>query len=200
MAKPQCQTHSVTKPPHGRIRAAPLLQCGRTGRVLRVPGNIRRPTCQNPWAHAPPPQHPHFGLPLHTPHSHQLASVGLLGVTLTIGQTPWGSSQGAWHHNDEDWGPPSPSARLTLSPSHHTGESGHATHSGQEKGQVTVSTRQYLKNPRTTMLRPTLPLPNVLILACHTTRPSAVSSHPRASRGLTLTLGLPQSGLSQGAW
>ena len=33
-AKPQCQIHPVTKPPHGQIRALLLIQGGRKGRVF----------------------------------------------------------------------------------------------------------------------------------------------------------------------
>ena len=38
------------------------------------------PPRQNHWAQAPPPQLPHRGLPLHSPHSLQLCSAGLLGA------------------------------------------------------------------------------------------------------------------------
>ena len=58
----------------------------------------------------------------HTPfHLFLWASWGL---TLTLHLPPWGPSQVAWRCNTGDWGQPSPCARLTLSPSHHRGESG----------------------------------------------------------------------------
>ena len=73
-------------------------------------------------------------------------------------------------------------------------------HSGLEKGQGQASTRQYSKNSQAKTLGLTLPLPSVLISASHSTCPTALGSHLRASWGLTLTLDRPQRGLSQGAW
>ena len=77
--KPQCQSHPVAKPPHGRIRALPLIQDGSKGRALRAPGNIRRPPVPKPLGPLSPSTCPHFGQPQHTPHSPGLLSMGLLG-------------------------------------------------------------------------------------------------------------------------
>ena len=38
------------------------------------------PPCQNPWAHARTPQHPHLGPPLCSPHNPPLRPAGLLGA------------------------------------------------------------------------------------------------------------------------
>ena len=97
---------------------------GRKGRALRAPGNIRRHSMPKPLGPRSPHQHPHFGLPLFTTHSHRHTFVGLLEANPNLGWPPRGPSQGALGHNAENWGPPSPSARLTLSSGRHLSPSG----------------------------------------------------------------------------
>ena len=52
--------------------------------------------------------------------AHRTASRSRLPVswvlTLTLGMSPRGTSQGAWRRNAGDWGPPSTGAGLTLPP------------------------------------------------------------------------------------
>ena len=99
------------------------------------------------------------------------------GLTLTLG-LPWrGPSQGGWHRYAGPWGPPSPSARLTLPKCRHpgpserrgsfrVGEQAVPSHSGRENGLCPLSTRQLSKAPCAKTLGPTLPLPSTHTLAC----------------------------------
>ena len=76
---------------------------------------------------------------------------------------------------------------------------GPAAHSGWDKGQGTVSTRQYLKTPHARTLGPMLPLPSVSFCLPLCT-PNSQRLASAGLLGLTLTLGWPPSVPSQGAW
>ena len=94
-------------PPPGPLGAPPVIQArervGPSEPLASFEGRQR----QNTWAHAPTHQRPPLGPPpppRHTAHGSCLpASSGLI---LTLGRPPRGSSQGAWHRNARDWGPP----------------------------------------------------------------------------------------------
>ena len=73
---------------------------------------------------------------------------------------------------------------------------GATAYSVREKGQGTASTGQHSKTPHAKTRGPTLPLRSVLISACHSAGTTAVSSHLRASWGITLTLRWPPRGPS----
>ena len=94
-----------------------------------------------------PYPNPHLGPSLCFPHNHQLGLAGLLGLTLTLGQPPRGPSQGAWCCKAGDWGPPSPSARLTLWP-------GHNMHPSVRRRSIRVGNGQGPPTPRRHSMAP----------------------------------------------
>lgn len=120
-------------------------------------------------------------------------------LTLTVGRPLRGISQGAWRHNAGDWGPASPSARLTLPPDSHQGplgpchsfrtreRAGHSEHRATFKG--TPSQKAWVHAPPNR--HPHLGLP---LCSLHSLWLCSASSW-----GLTLTLCLPLRGPSQGA-
>ena len=62
-------------------------------------------------------------------------------LTLTLDWPLKGCSQGAWRHNVDDWGPPNPSAGLTLPPHAIRAARGSAGHSVREIGKDPLSPR-----------------------------------------------------------
>ena len=84
------------------------------------------------------------------------------GLSLTLGRPPRGPSKGTWCHKAGDWGPPSPSARLTLPIGCHTSPSGATAHSWREYGHGPLSPRQPSKAPRAKTLRPSSSSPGPL--------------------------------------
>ena len=86
----QCRTYPAAPPPPGLLGAPPVIQVGRMGWALRVPGDIRRTPRQNAWAHAPARQRPHLGPPLRSPHSQQTGPAGLQGTNPNPRSAPEG--------------------------------------------------------------------------------------------------------------
>ena len=161
---------------------------------------FKGPRCQNTWTDAPARQCPHLGPPLRSLHSWMVGGAGLLGVTLTLGQTPMGPSPGAWRLNAGDWGPPSPSAGLTHPYPVATGAARVAAIlSGRENGQSPLSPWRPSKATSAKEVGPTLLLTSALTSACPSTQRTAGGSGVPASWGLTLTLGRPSRGTYQGA-
>ena len=64
------------------------------GRALRATSSLEGPPCQNPWAHAPLPQHPHLGPSLCSLDSRQFGPASLLGLILILGWPPKGLPKG----------------------------------------------------------------------------------------------------------
>ena len=147
-----------------------------------------------------PRQHPHFGLPILTPHRCQHASAGILGANPNLGRPTRGPSQGALHRNAGNWGPPSPSARLILSSGHHMSPSGPHSSFRWEKVQSSPSPCPPLKAPHAKSHWPMPLLPSTIYLACHSTHRTAFCSVLWASWVLTLTLVQCPMGRSQLAW
>ena len=88
------------------------------------PLTFKRSLCKILLDHTPPPQHTHLTLPLCSPHSLQIMSASLLGLTLTLVRPQSGPSQGAWCHNTGDLGQLNINDRLTLPPGPHMGPMG----------------------------------------------------------------------------
>ena len=88
--EPQPQNHTPTRPPPGPTEASPIIQGGRMGRALRATSSLEGPPCQNPWAHAPLPQHPHLGPSLCSPDSRQFGPASLLGANPNLRSAPEG--------------------------------------------------------------------------------------------------------------
>ena len=155
---------------------------------------------QKPLGPCSPHQRPQLGMPLRSPHSPRLRPARLLGANPNTRSTPMGPSQGPWGHNAGDWGPPGPSARLTLPPGRHPGPSGHrqsfrvGEQEGPSKPPVTF------QGPCNKTLGPTLHLPSALTSARLSLPCTSLCSNQQASWGLALSLGWPQRGPSQGAW
>ena len=138
------------------------------------------------------------------PSAHHTASrLGLPapgGLILTLGRPQRGSSQGAWRHNADDWGLPSPSAGLTFLPRGHLGRSGRMR-------SFKVGERAGPSEPTATVVSPLLdnawahaPARCALTSALPSARGTPAKSGLPASWGLTLNLGRPPSIPSQGAW
>ena len=134
-----------------------------------------------------PPQHTHFSLPLRMPHSCWHASASLLDSNPNFGWPRRGLFQEVLCCNARNWGPPSPSARLTLSSGHHTSPSG--PHGSFRMGESVEPSEPLasLKAPHANRLWPMPPLPSALNLACHSAHHTAFRSVLWSSWGLTLT-------------
>ena len=91
------------------------------GRALRAPGELRRPRSKK--LGPTPPLASTLTSDRHSVRhtAGRLDLLASLGLSLTLGRPPWGSSQGVWCRNAGDCGPPIPSAGLTLLPCHHPG-------------------------------------------------------------------------------
>ena len=137
-------------------------------------------------------------------YAHRTAFCSFLrascGLTLTLGRPPRGPSQVAWRHNAGEWGHPIPSARLTLPPGNHRGLRGRHCSFSVGEGAGTSEQPSTFKCHCTKTFGPTLSLSSALTSVCHTASHTAFGSRLKASWGLTLTLGRPQSGPSQGTW
>ena len=172
------------------------------GRALRAPGELRSPPAPKylgPCSRSPAPS----PRPAPPPARHTASGSCLpasWGLILTQGRPPRGPSQGAWHRNAGDWGPPSPSAGLTLRPTATRAVIGAAGHSGQENVQGTPSPWRLSKAPCAKTLVPTLPLLNARSSACPSARCTSSRWGLPASWGLTLTLVGLLRGPSQGVW
>ena len=119
--EPQCWTHPVPPPPPEPLGALRIIQGRRTGRALRAPGDIRRSPEPKRLGPRPAPQRPHLGPPLHSLHIGRIRPAGLLGDNPNPRSTPEGPRPRGLAPQHGDWGPPSPSARLTVQPRRHPG-------------------------------------------------------------------------------
>ena len=162
--------------------------------------NFQGPLCQNSWAHASPPQRPHLGLPLRWLHSPQLWPVGLLGANPNSRSAPkvpfprglvpqcWGLRTPEHQCQTHPAAKPPPRS-IGAPPLIQAGES-----PGPSKYPATI------KGPPRQNTGAKLPLPSALT----STRPSAAQKALAlgllAFWGLTLTLGWPPRGYSQGPW
>ena len=121
-------------------------------------------------------------------------------LTLTLGRPPRGPSQGSWCRFAGDREPQAPEPHSPYRNAATRAARSTAGHSGREKGQGLPSPRWPSKAPRAKTLVPTLPLPNALTSAPPSAPRTVAGSHLPASWGLTLTLGQPPRGPSQGSW
>ena len=121
--EPQLQTHHDGPRPPWPLGALPVIQSGGN---WQGPLSPRRPS----KAHRAKTLGPTLPLAsaLTSVCPSTCCTAGRLGLlaswVLTLSWPPRGPSQGAWRLN-EDWGPPSPSARLTLPSRCHMGHYGH---------------------------------------------------------------------------
>ena len=133
-------------------------------------------------------------------HSQRIGPASLLGANPNPISSPRGPSQGAWHHTAGDWGPPNPSAGLSLPPCRHPGREGRClSFRAGERAQPSQPTADFEGTPRQTP-GPTLPLTSALTLALPSARCLGSGSGLLASLGLTLTLRRPPRDPSQGTW
>lgn len=193
---PQCQTHHDFRPPARPIKAPPLIQCRRTGRVLRAPG-ICRPPVPKHLAHAPSSQPSHLGPPLCSMQSCRLWTAVHLGANPNYRSAPYvpfprGMAPQCW-----GLGPQSPAPDSHLGQATTCDHWGATAHSGLEKGQSTASPQRLSKAPCTETLGPKLRLTSALTSACSSARLTAFGSGLPASLWLTLTLGHPPRDRSQ---
>ena len=123
------------------------------------------------------------------------------GLTLTLGWSQRGPSQGAWHCHAGGWGTRATTPDAPCHPTATQATRRAATgHSGLENMQSLPSHPRTSKAPHAKMPGPTLPLASALTLACHSVIRTAGGWGLPASFRLTLTLGRLTRGPSQGAW
>ena len=192
--------HPLSGPPLGPMGRHLLFRAGELSGPSEPPAIFEGPPRQNPWAHAPPPQGPHLVLPLRSPHSHRLGLAGLLKAnpnprSATERPFPRGLAPQHWI-----LGTPESQHQTHTAPGRPLGPRGAIAHSGRENRQGPQSPWRHSKAPHAKTLGPTLPLPCALISARQSACRTAMGSGQPASWGLTLTLGWPPSGPSQGAW
>ena len=104
-----------------------------------------------------------------------------LGLTLTLGRSPRGTSQLVWRSNTGDWGPRSPSAGITLLPRRHPALGAPPVIQGGSTGRALRAPEDLRRPPRAKTLGPTLPLSSALTLAHPSARCTAGGSGLPAS-------------------
>ena len=195
--EPQRRTHPAALTPRRPLRAPLVIQGGSTGRALE------------PWRHSKVPRAKTLestcllasALTSVSPSARRTASGSGLRASwrlkLTIGRPLRGHSKGTWCSNVSYWGPRSPSEDSPCLPVATQAARGAAGHSGGGEPAGPSEPRRPSKAPRAKVLRNTLPLASALTSARAFARRTAGGLGLPASRGLTLTLGLPQRAPAQ---
>ena len=122
------------------------------------------------------------------------------GLTLTLGLPLRGPSELAWRRNAGDWGTPSPCAGLNLPPRRHLRCKGRRQSFREGERAGPYEPPATFESPPRQNAGPTIPLPSALTMACISACRTASRSGLPASWGITLNLGQPLRGPSQGAW
>ena len=186
--------------PREPIGAPPLIQGGRRGRALQTLVKFEGPLHQNPWAHAPPSQRSHLGL-LFLSLSLRLGPAHLLGANPKLGRPRWTYTNGPVASTLGIGDPRFPG------PDSHCHQAATRAHWAPpliqvvRKGRALLAHGDLPRPPGDKALGPTLPLLSALTSAHPSIHCTAIRSFLPASWGLTLTLtlGLPWRGPSQGA-